>query len=562
MSVPDAASSTEIQFPTWNNLYQIRDFVRNVEGLQLRCEGRLGELFSVDLNTWRTGPCRDLELHYSVYANEESPFSCVLNDRHAFLNPAQLLFYPPRQRDRSVRVRFLLPEGWKLETLLEEGDAPGEYKATNYDALADSPAEAGAAPEGARAGEFQEYSYAQGGATYRVVVEAGPDDYSSGKLLECIKKITAVETALMRDIPFSRYTFMLRFPRAGGGGGMEHAYGTAISFPSGDLRSNWEGLEATIAHEFFHLWNVKRIRPQGLKLVDYIHANDTRDLWFSEGVTNTYQELVLLRAGLIKRQRFYERLAREIERLQERPARHFQSVQLAGLDAWLEGYADYSRPGRSISYYNKGALLGFLLDLGIRHASRNQHSLDDLMRRLNENFARRGRFFTDSDLLAIVTDLAPQYRDWNAFFREYVSGTSELDYDTYFGYAGLRLRAARVERASLGFRAARNFDAPIRVESVDTNSNADKAGLKPGDILLKMNDHEPTGLPEDLPGMSPGQKIRLRVRRASQILDFKFRLGARPEVGYRLEEIPNANPEQLTVRQGWIEGKTNNADPH
>ncbi len=565
MTVRDAAASTEIQFPAWNDLYYIRDFVRHVQDLAVRCDGQLRELLAVDLYTWRaaTEPCVRLEVSYAVYANEEGVFSCVLNDEHAFMNFAQLLFYVAGEGARGARVRFLLPQGWNLTTLLDEGDTPGEFKTASYDSLADSPTEAGPAPEPARrlqAGQFQEYSYVQKGATYRVVVHSDPAAYSSEKLLESIKKITAAETALMREIPFSRYTFILHFPPVGGGGGMEHSYGSAISFPAGDLRTRWEGLEATIAHEFFHLWNVKRIRPQGLEPIDYVHGNDTRDLWFSEGVTSTYQELVLLRAGLIKRQRFYERLAGEIARLQERPARHFQSVELSGLEAWLERYPDYFRSERSISYYNKGALLGFLLDLGIRNASRNQHSLDDVMRRLNEDFARRGRFFTQSDLRTLVAGLVTSSTGASTWveilFRDYVSGTHELDYDTYLGYAGLRLLTERVERAALGFVPVRTPGGPIQVESVDPGSGAEKAGLKPGDILTKIDGQEVTELPQDLLRMKPSQKIQLQVRRRSQILNFTFSLGSTRQTTYRIQETPNASEDQLRVRQGWLEGRT------
>ncbi len=273
MTIPEAPAGTEIQFPAWNNLYQIRDFARNVRELTARCDGSAEELARVDLNTWQTESqsCSSLEVRYAVYANENNVYSSDLSEKHAFMNFALLLFYLPRERQRSVRVKFLLPGGWKLATLLDDED--GEFKAANYDNLVDSPAEAG---------EFQEYHYSQSGATYRVVVDADPSDYSAERLLASLQKITATETALMRDVPFSRYTFILHFPHEGPGGAMEHQYGTAVSVPAADLRQSYE-LEDSIAHEFFHLWNVKRIRPQALEPIDYVHGNDTRDLWFCEG---------------------------------------------------------------------------------------------------------------------------------------------------------------------------------------------------------------------------------------------------------------------------------------
>ena len=539
MTIPDAAPATEIQFPAWNALYQIRDFFQDVQDLRAACDGRPLELAVVDLDTRRGGPepCAELEVRYAVYANGEPPFSSALNDEHAFLNPAMLLFYLPRERDRSVRIKVIPPPGWKLATLLAEAETAGEFKAADefkaasYDELADSPIETGT---------FEEYSYVQSGATYRVIVHAPASDYSPERLLQSLQKITATETALMRDAPFSRYTFIFHFARAGGGGGMEHANGAAISVSGERLRRHPEAVESIAAHEFFHLWNVKRIRPQGLEPVDYVHGNDTRELWFSEGVTSSYGELALLRAGLISRQDFYANLAQEIRDLEQRPARKSQSAVQAGREAWLEKYADYARPERSISYYNKGELLGYLLDLGIRHATANRRSLDDVMRSLNENFARRGRFFTRADLEKTVADLVPQFAGVDAFFRDDVAGTAELDYHTYLGYAGLRLFEETVEGPALGFEALRSFGGPLRVESVEPGSNAEKAGLARGDILLAMNGHALTGnmLAQGLP------------------TDQLAGMGRKTETIYRVAEVPNTSVERRAVREGWLEGKT------
>ncbi len=548
--VPEPALTTEIQFPAWNALYQIRDFVRNVEDLRAECDGRPLKLARLDLDTWRTGSeaCSRLELHYAVYANEEGPFSSVLNDQHGFMNFALLLFYLPRERDRAAKIRFDLPQRWKLATLLDERGTSDEFTADNYDTLVDSPAEAG---------EFQEYQYAQGGATYRVVVHGNTRDYSANRLLASLQKITATETALMRDVPFGRYTFILHFTSLGGGGGMEHRNGAAITIPADELRSDWGRLEGTAAHEFFHTWNVKRIRPQNLEPVDYVHGNDTRDLWFSEGVTSTYGELALVRAGLISRQVFYARLAGEIRSLQARPARLSQSVEMAGHEAWLEKYPEYFRPERSISYYTKGAILGFLLDLAIRHATGNRSSLDDVMHRLNEDFARRGSFFTLGNLRAIVAGLAPGFTGVDSFFADYVSGTRELDYDSYLRFAGLRLITVSAERSALGFRATRGFTGPVRVEEVGAGSNAEKAGLKTGDILLKMDRRAISGLPqEQLGGIKPGLKVEFEVERGGQVLVIQYSLEAALETIYRVEEIPGASQEQIRIRGGWLEGKT------
>ena len=547
MTVREAAPQTELQFPAWNNLYQIRDFVRNEQELSGECDGRTIGLQRVDLNTWRSPSqaCASLVLHYAVYANENPPFSSVLDSEHGFLNFAMLLFFLPAERGRAVRVEFALPTGWKLATLLD-GEGP-EYQAANYDVLADSPAEAG---------NFQEYTYAQGGAIYRVVVHGDPAAYSASRLLEALEKITAAETGLMRDVPFSRYTFLFHF-LSQGGGGMEHRNGTAISVPAFAVRSNLRSVEGVAAHEFFHLWNVKRIRPQALEPIDYIHGNDTRDLWFCEGVTSTYGELALLRAGLISRQDFYANFAGGVQSLEARPARLFQSVELSGREAWLEKYGDYYRPDRSISYYNKGELLGFLLDLAIRHASQNRASLDDVLRRLNEDFARRGRFYTLADLRAIIAQLAPDFAGLDAFFRDDIQGTQELDYATFLGYAALQLLTETRKVPALGFDARRNFESRVVVESVEPSGSAAQAGLQVGDVLLKMNGQALEALPDSI--LSPhdiGHRLNFQLLRGRRTLEVEYPLASREEMEYRLAELPHPTAEQLQVREGWLSGAT------
>jgi predicted metalloprotease with PDZ domain len=558
MTVPQPAAGLEIQFPAWNALYQIRDFVRNVGAVTAQCDGRTEKLTRVDLETWRRSsePCNTLEAHYSVYVNEESVFSSILSPEHGFLNLAMLLFYLPQERDRAAQVRFLLPEGWVVVTPLQEGKTSNKYSEPNYDALVDCPVEAAPAPPSANEGSFHQFSYEQNGATYRVAVFGDPADYSSDHLLASLQKITATETALMHDVPFSRYTFIFHLLRSGGSGGMEHRDGTAIGVSSVGLRHDMGRLESVAAHEFFHAWNVKRIRPQGLEPVDYVHGNDTRDLWFSEGLTSTYGDLALVRAGLISRQEFYRRVGDQIRQLQQRPARFAQSVEQAGGEAWLEKYSDYFRPERSISYYNKGELLGFLLDLAIRHATENRRSLDDVMRRMNEDFAKRGHFFTDADLRRVIAELAPGFTGLDAFFRDYVLGTTELDYQTYLGFAGLRVEAGTTEKTTPGFRPGRRADGTIEVQSVEPGGRAEKAGLKPGDVIVQLNGRPLSESPrQELAQMQPGQKVEFKVRRDSRTLKIKFKLGSRTEPEYRIEELPSATPEQLAVRAGWLEGK-------
>jgi predicted metalloprotease with PDZ domain len=560
LSIPDALPGTEIQIPTWNALYQIRDFVKNVTGMKGECDGRAAELQRVDLNTW-SGPqknCANLEFQYSVYANEEGPFNSVLNDRHAFLNLAMVLFYLPEERQRAVQIDFRLPSGWKLATLLDGGG--NGFQAENYDALVDSPVDAGQFEEHSYTAEYTPTAPAGGEvkrATVRVIIDANRDDYSSGKILDSLQKITAEEINLMQDLPFTRYTFILQFPRDDGStGGMEHRNGTAISVPAGSIRNDEGYLDDVAAHEFFHLWNVKRIRPQTLEPVDYIHGNDTRDLWFCEGVTSTYAELAVLRAGLIDRRTFYTRVARAIQVLQTHNGRFNQSAETSGREAWLEGYSDYNRMDRSISYYNKGELLGYLLDLGIRHASENRAGLDDVMRRLNRDFAREGRFYAMADLQSIVRQLAPSF-DIDRFLAEDVRGTVDPDFSAYLGYAGLNLKQTDKDLAVPGFTASRNAAAQMEVDSVDDGSGAARAGLHEGDILLAVNGEPiPQNGSDPWPKWRPGKSVELQIQRSNETQKLKFLVGVNQEVTFQIEQDTHPSADQMQVRNGWLKGET------
>jgi predicted metalloprotease with PDZ domain len=280
-------------------------------------------------------------------------------------------------------------------------------------------------------------------------------------------------------------------------------------------------------------------------------------LWFCEGVTNTFAQLALLRADMIDRKTFYDRVAGAIQVLQSRNSRRFQSAETAGREAWLEKYSEYNRMDRSVSYYNKGELLGYLLDLGIRHASQNQAGLDDVMRRLNQDFARRGRFYSSADLSAVVAQLAPTF-DMNRFLADDVRGTQELDYSTYLGYAGLSLTWLKSQLPVPGFSASRNAGGLLEVDSVDEGSDAERAGLQMGDVLTMTDGNPmPTGANATLPNWRPGQNVEMQVVRGGKAREIKFRVGATEEISVRIGEDPNASRDQLQVRKGWLKGVTN-----
>jgi len=553
VTIPSVRDHVIVQLPAWNALYQVRDFAAHVLGFSATDEAsRPLLILKLDKQTWRLTGQGTITLHYASYWDEPGPFSSQLNSTHAFLNLATVLFYVPDRRSEDVRVAFDdVPESWRVATALRPGGMAGggrtgAYVAPNYDALVDAPVEVG---------NFEEFALEGAQPHIRIVVHG--DGWRRDQLAETVRRIVTYQTQLMRGAPFDDYLFLYHIGTAAGGagGGMEHANSTAIfAEPASSLAS-------LSAHEFFHVWNVKRIRPQSLEPVDYTREQWTRALWFAEGVTNTYGAYTLVRTGLWSRRQFYDDLAAQITALESRPARHWKSVEEASLDAWLEKYPLYRRPDISISYYNKGYILGVLLDILIRDATDNRVSLDDVLRALQEDFARQGRFYRDSaDLRAAAERVAG--RSLEEFFARYVAGTDELPCTDYFARAGLILKAHGRSRAEFGFWPARGPDGTTVALRVDPGSAARRAGVREGDLLLKLDGASfPRNADRWLREHRAGETVKLRLRRNGDERDVSFALSESQEHAYEIEEAAGAAEKQRRIREGLLRGTTDAPHP-
>ena len=331
---------------------------------------------------------------------------------------------------------------------------------------------------------------------------------------------------------------------------MEHAYSTAIDLSAIELKDP-RNFESFSAHEFFHLWNVKRIRPQSLEPIDYSRENYTRALWFSEGVTTTVGDLALLKAGLMKPEDYVKKLSAAITTLQSRPAHLTQSAEESSLNLWLEKYPSYRTPERSISYYNKGELLGVLLDLKIREDSRGRYSIRDLFRKMNQDYAKQGKFFQDSGGVRTTAESLTE-TDLRSFFDQYVAGTQELPYKELFATVGLTLAQENRIVADPGFRAARNFTPPPVVEDV-YGDPARNAGLRPGDEIVAVDGQQPArSLEQQFANSKPGTRVRLTVQSRGRRKDVELTLGEQSFTAYVLHESPRASAEQLARRKAWL----------
>ncbi|MFI5072879.1 MAG: PDZ domain-containing protein [Terriglobales bacterium] len=376
------------------------------------------------------------------------------------------------------------------------------------------------------------------------------------KIVPMLQRIVSGEVSWMADRPFKTYLFIYHFPREAGGGGMEHAYSTAIDVSAHTLALDPYALKNVTAHEFFHLWNVKRIRPQSLEPPDYTKENYTDALWFSEGVTSTVEDYMLLRAGLVDEHQFLAHLAAAIAELENRPAHLTQSAEESSLDAWLEKYSYYREPERSVSYYNKGDLLGVLLDLKIRDASNGTKSLRDLFQWMNSSYAQQNKFFSDSAGVRQAAEVVT-HSDLSVFFEKYVAGTEEIPWNDFFRTVGLQLMTEKVAAADPGFTAVRNFDSPLAVVSVAENSAAERALLAKGDIIVKINGHDPSGnLEHSMAALRPGETIHVRIRNQNGQQELSWRLDTRTTLEFRFEDMRTVTAQQKARRTAWLRAES------
>ena len=548
MEVPDVQGEVKLQMAAWNALYEIRDFSSHVQQVQALVNGQPARIAKLDKLTWLIQGTGTISVRYDTFWDDIGPFNTQLNSEHAFINPAMILLYvADRRSEKSAIVLQDLPADWSVASattmsILQSGaNRVALFEAPTFDALADGPIEAS---------HFEEFLIHDVSPPVRVVIHG--ENYKRHEVEAALRKIVLYETKMMEGAPYPNYTFIFHIgkPAGGGGGGMEHANSTAIYVPSGEYLSN------VSAHEFFHLWNVKRIRPASLEPVDYTHEMYTRALWFAEGVTNTYGSYALVRSGIWNHQQFYQDLSAQITELETRPAERWQSAEQSSLDTWLEKYALYNQPQRSVSYYTKGQVLGVLLDILIRDRTDNQHSLDDVLRNMNQDFARSGKFYRDSlDVRLTAEKLAGGSLD--DFFNNYVGGAQALPYAELLSRAGLAVQEKESSRATLGFSIEREPNAPWAVATVEPGSTADRGGLQVGDEILRWNSVEVPRRPERWASQQkPGEDLRLRVRRDGKEISIEVRLGESRETSYQVVETPGTNDRARRIRDGILHGTT------
>lgn len=562
MEIPSGRDAHELQLPVWNALYQVRDFSQYMDWIRAEtADGQPLTLTQINKSRWKiAGAGHGARVFYEMFSDDPGSYGAQLNTHHAFFNLAEILLYADDLRDEPAKVAIEnLPPQWRIATPLQQDGS--DYAARNYDRLVDSPIEIGT---------FEEQDFAGPCGEYKVVLDwelvQGKEGQSKSRevlaaIVPPVQRIVASASAWMNDCPFKQYMFIYHASDSPGTGGMEHAYSNAITLPEKDFGGDLANLLSITAHEFFHLWNVKRIRPQSLEPIDYTKENYTTALWFSEGVDSTVGEYIRLRAGLLDEQHYIQHVSEELTELENRPGHLTQSVEQSSLDAWLEKYPFYGLPDRSISYYNKGELLGVLLDLAMRDASNDRTSLRDLFRSMNEHYAKQGKFFAESTAVRDAAETV-SHADLRIFFQGYVGGTVEIPWDKFFAGVGLHVVRSEVMLADPGFEAVQKFDQPPVVVEIQPSSGAEQAGLRAGDIIVTI-DGKPVArdLNRALAQIVPGEVLHVSVRRDGALQDLQWKVAGQKRTLYQLRDLPGITAQQRERRASWLFGKNERTSP-
>lgn len=460
-----------------------------------------------------------------------------IGDDFAFFTGIQLFLEPLGYRNNPSTLRIDPPAGWKLISPLEPAGQPNTFRAADYDTLVDAPLLIG----NFDLTEFQ----VEGKPHYFAAYPAGVfNSEKTQRFTEMLGRTIQAQSAIFGGLPYQRYVafYFFRPAESNAGGALEHL-NSYVAFAPAGANSTPESIIGTGSHEFFHLWNVKRIRPAEMWPYDYTRENETPLLWFSEGFTNYYGVLATYRAGITGKEQFIAAAVRAAAGVENTEARHYISPADSSVSTWL----GYDTPlAFGISYYTQGQNLAALLDLSIRNDTDGKSSLDDLLRILYNEHYRRGRGFTSDDLIAHLNKITG--KDYRAFFDDYVFGVKVPDYDKIFGYAGLRLERKNQFTPDFGF-SARARGQGLTLTGVEPAGAAAEAGLRTGDTIIKIDGVSPF---EARLGDSAGKTLTLVVIRSGQEMEVKLTPKSRSYVEYNLVESENATPRQINIREGWL----------
>ncbi len=479
LTVPAPAEGQIFSLPSWiPGSYLLREFAKQLSDLTAEQGGTLVDVQQLDKSSWRVD-CRanePLVLCYRVHAFDTSVRTAWLDARRGFFNGTSLFLRVHGQEAQPHEVELTgLPDGWRVATAMpsSEGSVDAQrYAAADYDELVDHPFEFG---------DFWSGEFSAAGVPHQIVVAGAWPSFDGARLLADVQRICETQIAFWGEAPFQKYVFLLNCVEEGGGG-LEHRASTALLAPRRELpriglaeiADGYANLLSLFSHEYFHAWNVKRLRPAELARYDYQRENYTELLWFFEGFTSYYDELMLLRAGLIDAPRYLKMLAKTVNGVLATPGRKQHSLAAASFEAWTKFYRpDEHTPNLTISYYGKGALVALALDLRLRATG---STLDDMMRSLWQSSG--GGPVSEADILAAAKEQGSELSMW-------VHGTMDLPLRELLDPVGVSWREDAASLAPrLGLKTSESALTGIQVKQVFSASAALAAGLSPGDEIL------------------------------------------------------------------------------
>ena len=560
---PDPAGQ-RFSLPAWiPGSYLIRDFARHIVAIRAECNDQAIRLDKVDKHTWQAeplSPARPLTVIYEVYAWDLSVRGAHLDRTHAFFNGTSVFLRACGQEASPCLVELRPPQGkefvnWRVATALEpaKGETGGAkrygfglYRAKNYDELIDHPIEMGA---------FTLASFKACGVPHDIAI-TGRHDCDLERLTADLKRVCEWQIRFFGEpAPMKRYVFLVTAVGEGYGG-LEHRASTALLCSRNDLPypgmrglpESYRTFLGLCSHEYFHTWNVKRIKPAAFIPYDLQRENYTTQLWAFEGITSYYDDLALLRSGVITQKDWLELTAKTISNVHRAPGRWRQSLAESSFDAWSKFYRpDENTPNAVVSYYAKGALVALALDLRLRHQSGGKIALDDVMRTLWERFGKTGKGVGDDDIRRIAEELSGLRL--KRFFSESIHGKHDLPLKKLLAPFGVTLSWDTAATPSLGVKTASESN-DLKLATVYDDGPAQLAGLAAGDVLVAINGLRVTAssLDKQLGRLQEKDSIVIHAFRRDELMEFRIRLN--PPQADTAKLVVGKAPN--TLRKGWL----------
>jgi len=541
----------DLHLPVWTpGSYLVREYAKHIQDFSAQAGERSLPLYKLSKNHWQIESAEKSEItvNYRVFANELSVRTNHLDATHGYFNGAALFFRIAGFEKQLIYVTVVPPkQEWHITTSLPA--VPGQqntFAAADFDTLVDSPFEIG---------EHFRHHFEVLGKSHELAIWGGKNNANPERIVPDVQKIIQAEAELFGGLPYDHYVFLLHLSSQGNGG-LEHKYACSLNYPRFGFRSKdkYDRFMQLVAHEFFHLWNVKRIRPKALEVFDYDQENYTPSLWFSEGTTSYYDLVIPLRAGIYDVRSFLNNLGKEITRLQTTPGRQVQPLSQSSFDAWIKLYRPDANSGNSqISYYLKGELVSLLLDLLIRERHENGRSLDDVMLKMWQQFGQVEVGFTPEDLQQVFASVAET--DLGDFFGRYVDGTEELPFNQYLEPFGLRLVADFEEEPhpTLGIKAQTENGREL-VKFVEAGTPAYISGIDAGDELLAIDNIRFTAsqLGDRLKDYNPGDTIQVTVFHQEELRTYPVTLAPPRPSRYQVGLVEQLSSTQKQNFQGWL----------